>query len=59
MYRVRKSWGDPASQLGAYDIYKNAFIMANNNPGYSIYDEAGIAVYTATHLLTLCCLPTS
>ena len=47
MYRVRKTWGDPASQLGAYDIYKNAFIMANNNPGYSIYDEAGIAVYTA------------
>ena len=47
MYRVRRTWGDPASQLGAYDIYKNAFIMANNNPGYSIYDEAGIAVYTA------------
>ena len=47
MYRVRKTWGDPDSQLGAYDIYKNAVIMANNNPGYSLYDEAGIAVYTA------------
>lgn len=43
-YRVRKSWSDAKSQIGAYEILENA---KNNCPiGYSVYDEAGKAVYT-------------
>ena len=43
-YRVRKSWSDAKSQIGAYEILDNA---KNNCPiGYSVYDEAGKAVYT-------------
>ena len=43
LYRVRKSWNDPASQLGAFvspDRAKNAC-----PEGYTVYDKDGIAVY--------------
>ena len=45
MYRVRKSWADAASQLGAYTVLANAKAMADKNPGYSVYDGDGKAVY--------------
>ena len=42
-YRVRKSWNDPDSQLGAYEILQNA---KDNCPvGYSVYDDTGKVVY--------------
>lgn len=42
-YRVRKTWEDAASQLGAYKVYNNA---VNNCPeGYAIFDDAGKALY--------------
>lgn len=44
-YRVRKSWEDSDSQLGAYEILENA--IADCPPGYSVYDENGKVVYTA------------
>lgn len=44
LYRVRKTWKDSKSQLGAYAILDNA--KANCPSGYSVYDEAGKAVYT-------------
>lgn len=44
LYRVRKTWKDSRSQLGAYAVLDNA---KNNCPaGYSVYDEAGKAIYT-------------
>ena len=46
LYRVRKSWGDKDSQVGAYKVLSNAKKMADKHPGYSIYDENGTAVYT-------------
>ena len=44
-YRVRKSWEDAASQLGAYTVLANAKVMADKNPGYEVYDWNGKQVY--------------
>ena len=41
LYRVRKSWDDPSSQIGAFRSLENARMMVKDNPGYSIYDEKG------------------
>lgn len=42
-YRVRKSWGDAASQVGAYKVYDNA---VNSCPaGYAVYDDNGNVLY--------------
>ena len=46
-YRVRKSWADVASQLGAYAVLENAKQMADKNPGYAVFDWNGKAVYKA------------
>lgn len=43
LYRVRKSWGDAKSQLGAYSILDNA--KGNCPSGYSIFDSNGNKVY--------------
>ena len=44
-YRVRKSWADAASQIGAYTVLDNAKAAADKNPGYTVYDGDGNAVY--------------
>lgn len=44
-YRVRKSWDDAKSQLGAYTILANAKAMADKHPGYEVYDWNGRQVY--------------
>ena len=44
-YRVRKSWADSKSQLGAYKVLANAKKCADKNPGYTVYDPNGKAVY--------------
>ena len=44
-YRVRKSWDDAKSQLGAYTIFANAKAMADKHPGYEVYDWNGKQVY--------------
>lgn len=46
LYRVRKSWEDSKSQIGAYRVYDNAVKQCNENPGYSVYDLNGKCVYT-------------
>jgi hypothetical protein len=46
-YRVRKSWVDAASQLGAYTVLDNAKAMADKHEGYTVYDWNGKAVYGA------------
>lgn len=45
MYRVRKSWADAASQKGAFSVLANAKACADKNPGYTVYDSSGNAVY--------------
>ena len=44
-YRVRKSWADSKSQLGAYRILANAKAKADANSGYSVFAEDGKVVY--------------
>lgn len=44
-YRVRKSWEDAASQLGAYTVLENAKAMADKHSGYEVYDWNGKQVY--------------
>ena len=46
MYRVRKSWADAASQIGAYDLRQNADIAINDHPGYFVFDESGLMLPT-------------
>lgn len=47
LYRVRKSWADAASQKGAFKVLDNAKRCADENPGYSVFDGTGKAVYTS------------
>jgi len=47
-YRVRKTWADASSQKGAFKSLENARKCADENPGYSVFDETGKAVYTRT-----------
>ena len=51
-YRVRKGWGDAASQLGAYSVFDNAKVMADKHPGYKVYDWNGKQIYPEVMLET-------
>lgn len=44
VYRVRKSWADAKSQIGAYKSLENA--KKNCKEGYSVFDNNGNVVYT-------------
>ena len=46
-YRVRKSWGDAASQLGAFESLENAKKRADQSKGYKVFDSNGKQVYPA------------
>ena len=43
-YRVRRTWADTKSQLGAYEVLENA--KKNCPVGYTVFDWNGKAVYT-------------
>ena len=45
IYRVRKTWADAKSQVGAYKVLANAKIGADAHPGYSVFDADGNVVY--------------
>lgn len=47
LYRVRKSWADAASQIGAFKQLDNAKAMVDSHPGYAAYSADGKAVYPA------------
>ena len=44
-YRVRKSWADKASQIGAFTVLQNAINAVDANPGYAVFDDDGKQVY--------------
>jgi len=44
-YRVRKSWQNAASQKGAFHDLSYAKQCADANPGYTVFDPVGKAVY--------------
>lgn len=45
-YRVRKTWKDAATQKGAFHNLENAKKCADENKGYSVFDENGKVIYT-------------
>lgn len=45
VYRVRKSWADSKSQIGAYKILANAKKSCDAHKGYYVFDENGKVVY--------------
>lgn len=45
LYRVRKTWEDAKSQIGAYSVLENAKKQADVHNGYKVYDEKGNQVY--------------
>lgn len=46
-YRVRKTWADAKSQLGAYKELANAKACVDKQPGYSVFDVNGVNIYTS------------
>ena len=47
MYRVRRTWADAKSQKGAFTVLDNAKKCADANPGYSVFDNNGVNIYTS------------
>ena len=45
-YRVRKTWADFDTQKGAFHSLENAKRCADENKGYSVFDESGKAIYS-------------
>ena len=46
LYLVRKTWSDSKTQKGAFKVLSNAKKCADDNAGYSVFDEKGNVVYT-------------
>ena len=46
-YRVRKSWTEKSSQIGAFTVFQNAKNCVDANPGYAAFDDNGNQVYPA------------
>lgn len=44
-YRVRQSWENPSTQIGAFTIFDNAVKCADKNEGYSVFNSLGIKLY--------------
>ena len=44
-YRVRETWEDASSQLGAFRLLANAMAKADANPGYFVFSNEGEAIY--------------
>ncbi|WP_300383712.1 N-acetylmuramoyl-L-alanine amidase [Clostridium sp.] len=51
LYRVRLTWADAASQIGAFSSLQNAKECADANPRYSVFNSKGVKVYQAASIL--------
>lgn len=47
-YRVRETWEEPASQVGAYRLLQSAITTCDANPGTFVFDNDGNAIYPET-----------
>lgn len=45
LYRIRKSWKDASSQIGAYSVFENAKKALVGHEGYSVFNSVGNKVY--------------
>jgi len=48
IYRVRKSWDDIKSQVGAFSVLDNAKSICDQYKGYHVFDNDGKVVYSST-----------
>lgn len=46
IYRVRKNWNQPNTQIGAFKVLDNAKDLVNKNKDYKVFDEKGNTVYS-------------
>ena len=46
-YRVRKSWDQPETQIGAFSVLQNAVECAQKHEGYQVFDDEGMPVSAA------------
>ena len=53
LYRVRKSWLEANTQLGAFSNLDNAISVAKDNTGYSVFNSSGVKVYSSNPLQKL------
>ncbi|WP_246599697.1 N-acetylmuramoyl-L-alanine amidase [Clostridium lacusfryxellense] len=53
MYKVRKTWADATSQIGAFSDLAIAKAYANSHPGYSLFNSKGQNVYSVAATLTI------
>ena len=44
-FRVRVSWQDAESQIGAFKTAENAIELCRQNSGYRVYDNSGNEIY--------------
>lgn len=44
-FRVRESWNDADSQIGAFKDKNNAINLCKQNVGYKVYDDSGVEIY--------------
>lgn len=51
LYRVRKTWEDSASQIGAFSNLQNAKDCADANPGYSVFNSSGVKIYPVSNIV--------
>ena len=49
-YRVRKTWKNASSQIGAFKTIKKAKQCADQHTSYHVYNDAGKKVYTSAKL---------
>ena len=49
-YRVRKTWKNASSQIGAFQTLKKAKQCADQHAGYHVYNDAGKKVYASVKL---------
>ena len=49
LYRIRKSWSDSSSQIGAYSILDNAISECKKaGSSYKVFDSKGLQIYPTT-----------
>lgn len=50
LYRIRKSWNDSKSQIGAYQSLDAATKVAQGRSGYKVYNDAGKQVWPKSQM---------
>lgn len=53
LYRVRKTWADSKSQVGAYKSLSSAIKIAEGKSGYKVFDHAGKQAWPKTAMYRL------